>query len=93
MAQAFELLITGMITVFLVLGLVVLLGKFLIRITNRWQPEKRKTSRRKRSQAPRLVNENRLQPEMVAVLTAAVEIVTNGEGAVTQIDQLPHRKH
>ena len=75
MGQAFTLLISGMITIFVVLSLVVLVGNLLINLANRWAPE-RPTPSRDLPPAS--------EPQLAAIV-AAVEIMTKGKGKILEI--------
>ncbi|MEL6972423.1 MAG: OadG family transporter subunit [Bacteroidota bacterium] len=80
---ALELLIVGMTTVALVLGLVVLSGRLLISAVNRSVT----TKSIDRSGPSRLSNpQDQLDPQIVAVLTATVEHVTQGQGSIKTIE-------
>ncbi|MEM7575296.1 MAG: OadG family protein [Bacteroidota bacterium] len=78
--QALVLLLSGMLTVFLVLGLVVILGRTLIYLLNRLDNNPPRT---KASPSPRVAEET------VAVITAAVEVATAGQGTIIAIESLP----
>ena len=80
---ALELLIVGMTTVALVLGLVVLSGRLLISAVNRSVATKSTDRSGKDSQVGQ---QNQLDPQIVAVLTAAVEHATNGQGSIKSIE-------
>jgi oxaloacetate decarboxylase gamma subunit len=76
--NAFVLLIVGMTTVFIVLLLVVLAGKTLIRIINRFAP------------APplptvRSLKKQAIDTAVVAVLSSVVDHVTMGQGQIISI--------
>ena len=77
--DALELLLVGMTTVALVLGLVVLAGRLLIQVVNRTSPS---GNLQKKSSS------SSLDPAIVAVITAAVEITTAGKGNIQKIDPL-----
>jgi oxaloacetate decarboxylase gamma subunit len=71
MSQAFYLMVMGMITVFVILSLVVIVGKLLIRLVNFFTPPSKSTP----------------DPEVVAALTAAVEVFTEGKGRIIRIEK------
>ncbi len=71
---ALTLLVIGMITVFVVLLLVTITGNLLIAAVNRFTPSRQ--------------DQSDLDPEMVAAITAAVEVVTGGKGSVQKIEKL-----
>jgi oxaloacetate decarboxylase gamma subunit len=80
LSDAFSILLTGMITVLIILGLVVVVGNLLIRVTNKYFP------------LPQSGGKNGTIPGSVAAGTmaaiiAAVETVTGGKGKVTKIEK------
>ena len=83
MGVAFELLGVGMVTVFVILALVVILGNLIIRFVNRFMPEVQKVSAN--------VNEAIL-PEIsqkkMDVIASVVKKLTNGIGRVKKIEKL-----
>lgn len=79
--EAFELLLVGMATVALVLGLVVLAGRLLIYAVNR-------TASSNSGKNRPLTTSAKIDPAIVAVLTAAVEATTQGQGTIQKIDPL-----
>lgn len=80
--QAFLLLFVGMITVFAVLTLITLFGKWLILIVNKYFPQKQKTLRSKTRQGAEI------DPKKLTVLIAAVDIITHGKGKITSVKKL-----
>ncbi len=72
--SALSLLFIGMITVFVVLSLVVLIGNVLIYFINKYF-----------SSPP---EEDSIDPKKVAAITAAVEVVTEGKGQINKIQKL-----
>lgn len=75
--DAISIMLIGMATVFVILWLVVLIGKTLIRITNKYWPEIEITKPKSKIH----ISPGR---EIAAIVTA-VDIVTGGKGKVTQI--------
>ncbi len=75
LSTAFTLLLTGMITVFVVLLLVVATGKLLIRLVNAYFPEPVAVAGAK----------DQVDKRKIAAINAAVEIVTEGRGRVVEI--------
>lgn len=71
--EALSLLLAGMATVFTMLLLVVLSARLLIRLVNHF------------AEAPPLPPG--IQEEELAVLAAAVEAVTQGQGQISSIEQ------
>ncbi len=80
---AIELLIVGMTTVALVLGLVVLSGRLLISAVNRSLVSKPDDRSKVIDHSDEL---DQLDPKIVAVLTATVEHVTQGRGSIKSIE-------
>lgn len=78
--NAFLLLIIGMITVFIVLLLVVVSGKILIYLINKYAP----AHETKRLLRPK----NTLDPKIIAVMTGVVEHVSKGKGALVSIKKI-----
>jgi len=74
-------MIIGMITVFVILSLVVLLGKFLIAFVNKWFP----LQEFKSVSGPAFSG---IGPKKVAAILAAVEVITKGRGNVTSVKKL-----
>ena len=75
-SAALTLLMIGMITVFVVLLLVVLVGNLLIYFVNRFLSSEDSNSG------------SAISSKEVAVLTAAVEAVTQGQGTITKIEKI-----
>lgn len=71
-STALSLMAIGMITVFVVLMLVVITGKVLTRLVNRWDKG---------------TDEGAMAPVKVAVISAAVEAFTEGKGHITKIEK------
>jgi Na+-transporting methylmalonyl-CoA/oxaloacetate decarboxylase gamma subunit len=87
-SNALILLTIGMITVFVVLLLVVLAGKLLIQLVNRYGQEPAVDIP---ASLP-LVNNSRAkhstQPAIIAAIAAAVDHATGGRGRITSINKL-----
>ena len=82
---ALLVLIVGMTTVFVILSLIVLSGKLLINIVNRFSPELSPTI--SQSSAAPAPPEAAVSPSVLAAILAAVETVTQGKGKVEKIDK------
>lgn len=78
---ALMLMGVGMITVFVVLSLVVIVGKGLVSFVNRFVPEIIVQDEPKRVAGG-------VQPTKIAAITAAVEIFTEGKGHITRIEKI-----
>ncbi|MBV6643867.1 MAG: hypothetical protein KI790_00370 [Cyclobacteriaceae bacterium] len=74
-STALSLLGVGMITVFVVLALVVLVGNVLISFVNRFSPQ---------VELPKTAE---IDSARVAAITTAVEIFTKGKGRITKIEK------
>jgi oxaloacetate decarboxylase gamma subunit len=81
LSTALNLLGIGMITVFVVLTLVVGVGKLLIRFVNSLPEEIKKPTS---SPAPT----RGMDPRKVAAISAAVDHVTFGRGVITKIEKI-----
>jgi len=79
LSTAVMLMGVGMITVFIVLLLVVLVGNSLILFVNKFVPEEIKTTKQ---------SSPVFQAEKLAAITTAVEIFTEGKGRITKIDKI-----
>jgi oxaloacetate decarboxylase gamma subunit len=76
--EAWTLLGVGMVTVFIILLVVVLIGNVLIWVVNRYFPEAENAG----TSAVRSFGNAR-----IAAITAAVHIVTQGKGRITKIEK------
>jgi Na+-transporting methylmalonyl-CoA/oxaloacetate decarboxylase gamma subunit len=86
LGQALELLLVGMLTVGIVLGLVVITGKLLIKIMNTLGTS---ASTPPPPFPPSTSNKNSpVDPAIIAVLTATVEAATQGKGSIKRIDPI-----
>ena len=91
--QTLIILAVGMITVFLILGMVVLTGQILIRITNYLAEEgavvaKTKSLSHRPSIAP-TYSKHQIDKKKLAAIVATVAAVTNGRGSITKIERVP----
>ncbi len=76
--SALSLLLIGMTTVFVVLSLVVLIGNLLISVINKYFG----------TESLGHVAETNIDPKKIAVITAAVQQVTEGKGRIEKIEKL-----
>lgn len=83
MGIALELLGVGMVTVFLILSLVVILGNLIIRFVNRFIPEIQKVSAQISDSA-----KAEIHPNKMAAIVSAVNKVTKGTGRVTRVKKI-----
>ena len=80
---ALLLMVVGMATVFAILLIVIYLGKLLIALVNKYAPEEVVSVKQTSSQAPVPIPGN-----ILAAITAAVNVVTQGKGKVTKVEKL-----
>jgi len=81
--MALQLMGIGMITVFVILALVVLIGNLIIRFVNKYLPEEVSTKVQK------VVSQtSEFNRKKVAAIVSAVKTVTEGKGHVTRIEKL-----
>ncbi len=81
------LLVIGFPTVFLILWLVILLGKGLISAVNKYAPEEAPV----RVTAGTAISESeheRVSPTKLSVIVSAVNLITGGKGKVTKIEKM-----
>jgi len=83
MGVAFELLGVGMITVFIILALVVIIGNLIIRFVNRYLGEDVKSQKRDSGSPSVEINSKKL-----AAIASVVNLVTNGTGRVTNVKKI-----
>lgn len=81
-AEAIRLMLTGMSTVFLILVLVVLLGKVIIAITNNYSVSP--TDKPKKGEG----RSSEIETKKLAAIISAVETATQGQGSITSIRKL-----
>lgn len=79
-STAFMLLFVGMITVFVILASVVIIGKLIIYIIDKYFPEEVKT--KIKDDIDSVINHKKL----TAIVTA-VDVVTKGTGRITKIEK------
>lgn len=79
---ALLLMVVGMSTVFAILLIVIYLGKALIALVNKYAPEEVTPAKAgKDGSAPVPAN-------IMAAITAAVTVVTQGKGKVTKVEKI-----
>jgi oxaloacetate decarboxylase gamma subunit len=80
---ALMLMVVGMATVFLILVIVIYLGKLLISLVNKYAPEEvvPVKQRASGSQAP-------IPGNIMAVIAAAVNVVTHNKGRVAKVEKV-----
>ncbi|MFK7970607.1 MAG: OadG family protein [Bacteroidia bacterium] len=83
LAEALQLLVVGMGTVFIILALVVFMGRQLIGVVNRWMPLAEKASSSSSSSLS-----SAIQPDILAAIVSAVDVVTDGKGKVDHVERI-----
>lgn len=80
---ALLLMVVGMATVFVILLIVIYLGKLLISLVNKYAPEEVVPVKQEapRSAAP-------IPGNIIAAISAAVNVVTQGKGKVAKVEKL-----
>ena len=79
---AFLLMVVGMATVFVILLIVIYLGKLLISLVNKYAPEEVVPAKQTGPAAAPVPG------NILAAITAAVNVVTQGKGKVTKVEKL-----
>lgn len=85
--EALQLLVVGMGTVFLILALVVFLGRQLIGAVNRWLPATTAVASGSQSSSQSSTS-SAIQPDILSAIVAAVDIVTEGKGKVDHVERI-----
>lgn len=85
--RALLILVVGMITVFFILGLVVLSGNLLIRIVNRFFPPASIKSPLGATEKPLTELPAKQDKKQLAAIIAAVDILTVGRGKIKTIEK------
>ncbi len=89
LSEALLILAVGMITVFAILGLVVLSGQVLIRITNRFIPDVQVVKpARSIYRSPIARKSTAIEKKKLAAIVAAVEVVTGGRGHIEHVEKI-----
>ncbi|MDR0894674.1 MAG: OadG family protein [Prevotellaceae bacterium] len=80
---ALMLMVVGMATVFLILVIVIYLGKLLIFLVNKYAPEEVMPAKQGalRNSAP-------IPGNIIAAIAAAVNVVTHNKGRVTKVEKV-----
>ena len=80
---ALELLGVGMLTVFFILFIVVFLGNMIIQFVNRYIPQVQTIPT-----TPSSSRSSTIDPNKMAAIVAAVQIVTDGKGKVVNVEKI-----
>ena len=82
LSTAFMLMAVGMVTVFIILLAVILLGKLLTLLVNRYAPaEEVAPAKHHTTPAP-------IPGNILAAITAAVNVITQKKGHITNIEKM-----
>ncbi len=82
------LMVVGMATVFVILLIVIYLGKALIWAVNKYAPEEEETKKVAKVAAAVKAPTNALSSQETAVIVSAVSMATQGLGKVVKIEKL-----
>lgn len=80
---ALLLMMVGMATVFVILLIVINLGKLLIALVNKYAPEEVVPVKQEAAKGPTPIPGN-----IIAAISAAVNVVTQGKGKVTKVEKI-----
>lgn len=80
------LMVVGMTTVFIILLLLVYLGKSLIILVNKYFPEEATPGEKPRVQAA-IPATGTIPGEATAAIVSAISVLTNGKGKITKIEK------
>ena len=75
-----ELMVVGVVTVFIILMIIIQIGKWLIAAVNRWAPEAAETHRQPATQAAIPID-----MQTMAIIKEAVKQITGGKGTVKAV--------
>lgn len=81
--EALKLMLVGMVTVFIILLVVINLGKLLIYLVNKYAPEEVEAPKKKVAAATQAIDAN-----VKAVLDAAVARITGGKGRISRVTRI-----
>lgn len=79
LSNALSILAVGMVTVIIILALVVVIGNFLIQVTNKFWPQTEILSKKNGSSPS-------ISAGTLAAIVAAVDAFTRGKGKITKIE-------
>ena len=79
-SEAISIMFVGMITVSFILFLIVGIGNFIIRLSNKYLPEEVAVTKVKKTNEP--------SNNTLAAIAAAIDIATQGKGKVTNIKKI-----
>ncbi len=82
LSTAFRLMAVGMVTVFIILLVIIILGKLLTILVNKYVPAE-EVAPPKQAKTPAPIPGN-----ILAAITAAVNVVTQSKGKITKIEKM-----
>lgn len=84
------LMVVGMATVFLILLIIIYIGKGLIVAVNKYAPEEAAASPKTRntSPTPKQASSAAMPGQETAAIVAAISVLTHGQGKVTRIEKI-----
>ena len=82
---ALTILLVGMTSVFVVLSLVVLTGRVIISVTNRWAPAPEKVKGKPTTSSP---SSKPVSNNALAAISAVVDFLTAGKGQVGSVKKV-----
>lgn len=89
LSEALLILAVGMVTVFVILGMVVMTGQVLIRITNRFTQEVQVAKPTRSVNRSKAFNKSAtIDKKKLAALVATVELITEGRGRIEKIEKM-----
>lgn len=89
LSEALNLMLVGMITVFIILSLVVFIGNMVVRLTNRFLPLETIAVKKEIVSGKRRPS----SPAKIAAVIAAVEAATGGRGKIDHIEHIEKPKN
>ncbi len=81
--EALLLMVVGMATVIVILLLIIFLGKLLILLINKYVPAEEIAPKPQQQQGPAPIPSH-----IMAAITSAVSVVTQGKGKITKVEKL-----
>lgn len=81
---ALQLMVVGMITVFIILMIVIQLGKWLIQIVNKMASEEVASPKTQAAQSAKVA----VDAQTLSVIQAAVAQITGGTGSIKNVERL-----
>ena len=82
LSKGLMLMVVGMLTVFLILWLITVIGNIIIRLSNKYLPDVEQVVKEKKGDA------QQIKKSTYAAIESAVSIVTNGKRKVSEIKKI-----